>query len=110
VVVDNGAVVLPVYFRNVPSTSHSFSGQQTTSKPVQEIVLAIEPNEVPLLTEMLASEATLTAVARSGLPDDSQESRVTIEVEAEAPPQVIDVIKGQKRDQVVFPAPERTDT
>jgi Flp pilus assembly protein CpaB len=102
VVVDNGAVVLPVYLRGVPTTTHSMSGQQTTTKPVQEIVLAIAPHEVPLLTEMVAAGATLTAVARSGLPDDTQESRVSIEVEPEPPAQVIDVIKGNKRDQVIL--------
>jgi Flp pilus assembly protein CpaB len=64
VVVENGAVVLPVYVRAVPTTTHSMSGQQTSTKPVQEIVLAIEPHEVSQLTELLASDAVLTAVAR----------------------------------------------
>jgi hypothetical protein len=71
---------------------------------------------VPLLTEMLTSEASLTAVARSGLPGDPDDSRVSITEpepapEPEPPAQVIiDVIKGGKRDQVVFPPHKRTST
>jgi Flp pilus assembly protein CpaB len=110
VVVENGAVVLPVYVRAIPTTTHSLSGQQTSTRPIQEIVLAIEPSEVPQLTQMIASDAVLTAVARSGLPGDNPESRVKIEVEPEPPAQVIDVIKGQKRDQVVLPAVTRSST
>lgn len=110
VVVEDGAVVMPVYVRGVPTTSHGFSGQQTSNKPIQEIVLAIAPNEVSKLTAMFAQDATLTAVARSGLPTDDQESRISIdrETEHEAEPQTIELIKGSKRDQFVYPAERRS--
>jgi Flp pilus assembly protein CpaB len=110
VVVEDGAVVMPVYVRGVPTTSHGFSGQQTSNKPVQEIVLAIAPEEVSKLTAMLAQDATLTAVARSGLPTDDQESRISIdrESEHEAESQTIELIKGSKRDQYVYPSERRS--
>lgn len=112
VVVENGEVVLPVYLRAVPSTSHSLtSGSQTSAKPVQELVIAVDPREVPRLAEALAVAADLTAVARSGLPDDKlRASSVVVDeaadVDAPAPrPQfkVIETIVGKKRTQVEVP-------
>ena len=39
-------------------------------RPVQEAVIAINPDEVALLTEAMAVDARLTTIPRSGRPDD----------------------------------------
>lgn len=111
VVIDNGAVVMPVYLRAIPTTSHSLtSGVQNSAKPVQEIVLAIEPAEVVKLAEAIALGAELTAVARSGLPSDDPGTQITIEVPKPAPPPppppVIEVIRGKRRESVAVPGKE----
>jgi Flp pilus assembly protein CpaB len=108
-VVDNGAVVQPIYVRAVPTTSHSLtSGAQTTTKPIQEVVLAVAPDEVPMLTEAIALGAELTAVARSGQPGDDQTTRISTEVQEAPKATVIETIQGRRREQVSVPLPPPT--
>jgi hypothetical protein len=128
VVVENGIVVLPRYNRVETATSHSLTqGARTTAKPVQEIVLAVEPSEVAGLMEVLAVEAVMTAVARSGLPDTSgRDDRIIIPEPVHDEPEkptaqevvdqpeeekkdIIETIVGFKRDVVVFPAVAKSD-
>ncbi len=105
-VVDNGAVVQPITTRAVPTTSHSLtSGAQNTTKPVQEIVIAVEPGEVPVLTESLALNAVLTAVARSGQPGDDNTSRISTEKQEAPTSLIIETIQGKRREQVAVPVP-----
>src|SRR4029077_13433004 len=50
-------------------------GAVTRTRPVQEAVIAINPEDVARLTEAIAVEAKITAVPRSGRPDDVVDSR-----------------------------------
>ena len=67
--VQDGVVVTPVKFRNVPTASSSLTqGTTTRNIPVQEIVLAVEPKEVAPLAAAMAMKYEITCVARSGRP------------------------------------------
>ena len=75
VVVQSGVVVSPVQTIEVPVTMASLTqGNRVNSKPLQEVVIAVHPEEVPMLTEAMAVDADLTVVPRSGRPDDPKDS------------------------------------
>lgn len=75
VIVQNGVVVEPMTTRQVPVFSRSLTqGAVTRTRPVQEIVIAVDPGEVAPLTEALAVEADLNCIPRSGRPDDPRHS------------------------------------
>ncbi|MGB2612416.1 MAG: RcpC/CpaB family pilus assembly protein [Isosphaeraceae bacterium] len=78
VLVQNGALVSPVRTRVIPINSTSLTqGSVTRTKPIQEAILAVDPEEIAPLTEAIAIEASITCVARSGLPDDPGEASIT---------------------------------
>jgi hypothetical protein len=67
--VQDGVVVTPVKIRHVPTTSSSLTqGTTTRTMPVQEIVLAVAPQEVALLAQAMDLKYEITCVARSGRP------------------------------------------
>ncbi|MGO8691932.1 MAG: hypothetical protein ACLQLG_20110 [Thermoguttaceae bacterium] len=67
--VQDGVVVTPVRIRNVPISSSSLTqGMTTHTVPVQEIVLAVDPQEVAPLAEAMDLKYEITCVARSGRP------------------------------------------
>ena len=67
--VQDGVVVSPVTVRMVPTTSSSLmNGTTTRNVRVQEIVLAVAPEEVAPLNEAMDLKYQMTCVARSGLP------------------------------------------
>ena len=75
VMVQNGVIVEPMTTRQVPIVQSSLT--QTAGvrmRPVQEVVIAIEPEEVARLTEALAVEAKISMVPRSGQPGDPPDS------------------------------------
>ena len=75
VLVQNGLVVEPMTTRQVPVASNTMTnGLVIRTKPVQEVVIAVEPEEVAHLTEALAVNAEISCVPRSGNPDDPQDS------------------------------------
>ncbi|MBX3469840.1 MAG: hypothetical protein KF878_23440 [Planctomycetes bacterium] len=75
VVVQSGVVVSPVETRAVPISTMSLTqGARTQTRPVQEMVIAIDPTEVAPLTEAMAINAVLTCLPRSGRPDDPADS------------------------------------
>lgn len=75
VLVQNGVVVSPLETRLVPTSSASLTqGKTTRTLPVQEMVIALEPDEVAPFMEALSVEADITCLARSGRPDDPAES------------------------------------
>lgn len=75
VLVQNGVVVSPVSTRQVPVSSATFTrGMTTRTKPVQEVVIAVAPEELGPLYEALATGATVVATPRSGHPDDPTDS------------------------------------
>jgi Flp pilus assembly protein CpaB len=76
VIVQNGTIVEPMATRGVPTYQSSLTeGGASRVRPVQEAVLAINPEEVALLTEAMAVEAKITTIPRSGRPDDPVDSR-----------------------------------
>ena len=63
-------VVIPVKTRNVPTTVSSLTqGASTRTMPVQEIVLAVAPEEVAPLAEAIDLKYEITCAARSGRPE-----------------------------------------
>ena len=67
--VQDGVVVTPVRIRNVPISSSSLTqGTTTRTMPVQEIVLAVDPEEVAPLAEAMDLKYEITCVARRAGP------------------------------------------
>jgi Flp pilus assembly protein CpaB len=67
--VQDGVVVTPVRIRNAPTSSSSLTqGATTRTRPVQEIVLAVDPEEVAPLAEAMDLKYEITCVTRSGRP------------------------------------------
>jgi len=76
VIVQSAVIVEPMTTRGVPTYQSSITeGGATRTRPVQEAVIAIEPDEVALLTEAMAVDARLTTIPRSGRPDDPVDSK-----------------------------------
>lgn len=75
VLVQCGEVVEAAGTRAIPVSASSLTqGAVTRTKPVQEMVIAVRPEEIAPLTEALALEVDITAFARSGRPDDPADS------------------------------------
>ena len=75
VLVQSGVVVTPLQTRQVPTTSSTLTaGTTTRTVPVQEMVIALDPEEVSPLLGALELGAELTCLARSGRPDDPLDS------------------------------------
>jgi Flp pilus assembly protein CpaB len=75
VVVQNGVLVQPMTTREVPVFSRTLTqGGITRMRPIQEIVIAVDPDEVARLTQAMAVEAQISTVPRSGRPDDPPNS------------------------------------
>jgi len=69
--VQNGVVVQPMTTRQVPVFQNTLTqGGVTRMRPVQEIVIGVDPDEVAKLTEAMAVEAKISTVPRSGQPGD----------------------------------------
>ena len=76
VIVQSALIVEPMTSRAVVTVQGSLTeGNAARSRQVQETVIAIEPEEVALLTEAMAVNARLTTIPRSGRPDDPLDSR-----------------------------------
>jgi Flp pilus assembly protein CpaB len=127
VMVQNGVIVEPMNVRGVPTYQSSLTeGGSTRVRPVQEAVIAINPSEVAHLAEAMAVEATITAVPRSGRPDDVLDSRTpdlrpvspfngsradqsaaasSGSTSQTAPFKVVETINGQKRELTAVPRP-----
>lgn len=67
--VQDGIVVSSVRLRNIPVGTRG--GVTTRTIPVEEIVIAVEPEEVAPLAEALDLKYEITCVARSGRPVDA---------------------------------------
>jgi Flp pilus assembly protein CpaB len=75
VVVQAGDVVEPMRTRQVPVANTSMTqGLTIRTKPVQEVVIAVYPQEVARLTEAMAVGSDIACVPRSGRPDDPHDS------------------------------------
>jgi hypothetical protein len=61
--------------RQIPVFSRTLTqGGITRMRPIQEIVIAVDPDEVARLTEAMAVGAQISTVPRSGRPDDPANS------------------------------------
>jgi Flp pilus assembly protein CpaB len=107
--VQNGLVVQAVSVRSLPTTSSSvIRGTVNGSKPVQEVVIAVDPSEGVRLTEALAVDARILCLPRSGRPGEDAASvmpvlapRAPAPTAPAAPALVtIETINGKKRDRV----------
>ncbi len=106
VLVQNGAVVLPVAIREIPTGSPSMAkGGKVPTKPVQEVTIAIDPEEVAVLHEALAIQATLMCVGRSGHPDEAKSAKVIVGSSPEPRIHQMEVITSKKRQVFSFPDP-----
>jgi hypothetical protein len=94
VIVQNGVVVTPVTTRQIPFTQNSLTqGTLVRMRPVQEIMLAVDPGEVAPLTEAIAVKAEITCVPRSGRPDEPETS-VTPDSQSPTGPLGIGLVSG----------------
>ena len=85
VLVQNGIVVSPLEMRAVPTTTTTLtSGTSVKTIPVQEMFIALDPEEVAPLMEAISVEAEVTCLARSGRIDDPVDS-ITPSSEPAAP-------------------------
>ncbi len=67
--VQDGVVVIPVRIRGVPiGSSAAAPGKATRTKPVEEIVLAVEPIEAERSAQAINLKYEITCAARSGRP------------------------------------------
>lgn len=102
ILVHNGFVVQGVSIRKEPTTSRSLTqGTRTQMKPVEEFTLAMEPEELPRITQALALGAKLIAALRSGRPGEEESEASPLQSPREKTT-VIETIKGGTREIVTF--------
>lgn len=103
VLVHNGMLISPIRIRATPTTTNSLmNGQRTSTKPVEEVVIAVDPEEIAELSAAFSIDAAITCVARSGHPDDSGES-ITPGLPPAPPPTTIEAVRGNKTETLYFP-------
>ncbi|MGC4085257.1 MAG: hypothetical protein QM736_24840 [Vicinamibacterales bacterium] len=118
VIAQNAVVVQPLVTREIPVYANTLTqGGVTRMRPVQEIVIAVDPDEVASLTEAMAVDAKIATVPRSGRPDDPVDSRtpglrpVSPFAGAEGttttgdPFSVVETIMGPRRELSAVPRP-----
>ncbi|MCI0682418.1 MAG: hypothetical protein L0Y71_09955 [Gemmataceae bacterium] len=101
VLVQDGAIVLPVAIREIPTGPAK--GGKAPTKVVQEATIAVDPDEVAPLHEALAIQATLMCVARSGRTEEESMKTLTPGSPPPPPLHAMEVISGAKRQTLVFP-------
>jgi hypothetical protein len=121
VIVQAGVIVSPVETREIPISSASLTrGVTTSTRPVQEVVIAIDPSEVAPLNQALGLDAEIVCTPRSGHPEDPQDS-ITPGLEPTSPfspgggsdggsaLEMVEVIRGGEREVLVVPGSTHTD-
>jgi len=102
VVADGATVVSALSERALPGASQGRSGAI-----VQEMVIALSPDEIPTVTEALEIAKRIDCIPRSGLPGDAPAFEETASARAKprAPygEPVIDVIEGERRSLRLVP-------
>lgn len=105
VLAEDAVIVSPPSIRYLPSqTPHKGKGPPPKGKPVEEVVIAVEPDEVVRVSEGLGVGATITAIAHSGRPDASKASIKKDPPPAAPPPTVVETMRGGKRTTIIFAA------
>jgi Flp pilus assembly protein CpaB len=101
-VLATNAVLIEFTQHDKSITSRSISnGTQVKKVPVEEVVLAVDPQEVAPIQEALSTEVTISCVVRSGQPGDSGVETAGSDPLANIT--MIDAISGDKREAVVLP-------
>lgn len=108
VLAENAIVVSPVTVRPVPGPK----SKAAQSKPIEELTIAVSPEEVARLSEALAVDAVITAVMRSGRPDEVEGPvKPASSEEPPPPPTLIETIRAGQRTTLIFgPDGERIGT
>ena len=103
VLAEDAVLVSPVTIRYLPSpTAPKGKGTESKGKPIEEVVIAVDPDEVTRVSEGLGVDAVVTAIAHSGRPDPP---KTTIKPAPPPPgpsPTVIETIRGGKRTTLIF--------
>src|SRR5262245_60837340 len=74
VVVQSGVVVTPPQTIEIPVTMATLTqGSRVNSKPLQEVFIAVHPEEVAPLMEAMSVDADLAVVPRPGRPEDPKD-------------------------------------
>jgi Flp pilus assembly protein CpaB len=106
VLVNNGAVVMPSHMRSTSDTTPSLmNGPRTTTKNVEEVAIAVDPEEIAGLTAALSSGGSITCVARSGHPDEPKTLSSTPGSTPKPPPIAIETVVGDSSSTMYFPNP-----
>jgi Flp pilus assembly protein CpaB len=96
VVADGATVVSALENRSVPGARAGRTGVI-----VQEMVIALGPDEIPRVTEALEIAKRIDCIPRSGLPGDSRPEEAVVGARSARPSPydepVIDVIEGERR-------------
>ena len=104
----DAVLVTAVIKRDKPTTSRSLqNGTSVRMVPVQEVVVAVDPEEVAPITEAMATEVTVYCVARSGQPEDPAAESKTPGSDPMDDVLMVDTIAGNKHDMTVLPGPYR---
>jgi len=106
VIAHNGILVSPKTVRLIPVTSESLfvSGTGRGTRPVEEVIFALEPEEITALSQALAINAEVMCAARSGHPDDAKFKTVTPEL-PHPPMTVVETMSSGRRALATFPQP-----
>ena len=124
VIVQDGVIVMPLTVRNEPYSANTLTqGAVNRTRPLQEIVIAVDPSEVAPLMEAIAVDAEIYSILRSGRPEDAgdivipEKSPVSPFVmpgsdladsgsadPGQAPPmRVVESIRGGEREMIAVP-------
>jgi Flp pilus assembly protein CpaB len=101
-VLAKNAVLIEFTQHDKSVTSRSISnGTQVKKVPVEEVVIAVDPEEVAPIQEALSTDVAISCVVRSGQPGDS--GVATVGSDPLASITMIDAISGDKRESIVLP-------
>lgn len=106
--VEDGMIVTGIETRSVPTVTPSALGPgRTESRSVQEVVIAVRPDEVPAVTAALAQGTKLDCIPRSGRPNEDTERSVSTPTAQEAYG-AVEMIQGADRSIESVPQAPRT--
>ncbi len=107
VLAHKGLVVQALATRSAPkaNTTVQPSGKMTQIA-VQEVVVAVEPEEATAVSEAMVGGTEIRAIHRSGHPDEASHTSLIPGTKTTANPHiVIEIHRGKEREFVSFPAP-----
>ena len=81
------------------------NGPRTTTKSLEEVAIAVDPEEIAGLTASLSSGDSITCVARSGHPDEPKTLSSTPGSTPKPPPIAIETVVGDSSSTMYFPNP-----